>query len=904
MSTAGSLRSASNLSVRDKEILIGLADRIETGDAGGHNNLGVLYFNKGLIEEAVAQFNLALEVDPGMPVALRNLEIAYLATGYYERSLVELTERLRGHPTDRDARWRLVRAHRYTGHLEEAKAELRRLLADAPNESRYLVELGRAEKDSGAFSEAREAYERALTVDPDSAVLHFHLGELQYHQGNSAEARRLLLRAIDLAPGFAEAYHLLSFVLGDLGEAEQATDAIGRAHEMGPWLKEAQAGLSIDRNSVARYEELLGEKTPRPVALRDRFLARYHLGVAFRQKGLYEDALREFDRAIESGEDRTLVTQAKAEVLLVAGRDTEAAELYGGLVREDGASPKVWNELGICHHRAGDLSEAEYCYRRALEIDPGYAISENNLAVALANGGDRAGAKAGLEGLLGKHPNFTEARCNLGLLALEEGRRREALAAFRAAVEADPQASGGWLGIGAVLSETEELQEARKALARAVEIAPESAEARYRLAFVLSRLGDIEGSLRETRQALSLNPFYTNPRLKLSIELQFEYAEVLAPELIRPTRVPADVGIADFRIEAGELSGIFAGLRGAADPKGGPANYLLARDYLTKGLLIRALAELRRAALAGGDPVEEALLTGDIYRKQRLEGEALERFDKALSHLGNSGWSVQHERAWLGRGWSLLALDRVESAAKAAGVVLERSPECIEALRLEAETLLNGGRSEEALERFTRLSGTTPRDPALLMRAGAAARAAGRIEPARRALQQALELDPHLLAVRVELGNLCLDQGAYAEAAEHGRAALDALPGYAEAAVLVAEAEQAQGRSSEAISVLADLLADDPYHLHALHRLGEILLAAGRALDAAVAFRRILRFDAGSAGAWASLGDCLDAADDAESAVGCWRRALATGLDDDAAAVARQKIEHLAGRDTPVRRSA
>ena len=64
------------------------ARRIDPSDAGAHNNLGVLYYNKGLLGEAVAAFSRALELDAKMQVAQRNLEIAYFNTGYYDRRVV------------------------------------------------------------------------------------------------------------------------------------------------------------------------------------------------------------------------------------------------------------------------------------------------------------------------------------------------------------------------------------------------------------------------------------------------------------------------------------------------------------------------------------------------------------------------------------------------------------------------------------------------------------------------------------------------------------------------------------------------------------------------------------------------------------------------------------------------
>ena len=44
------------VSERDLEVLRSFARRIDPSDAGAHNNLGVLYFRRGLAQEAVQSF--------------------------------------------------------------------------------------------------------------------------------------------------------------------------------------------------------------------------------------------------------------------------------------------------------------------------------------------------------------------------------------------------------------------------------------------------------------------------------------------------------------------------------------------------------------------------------------------------------------------------------------------------------------------------------------------------------------------------------------------------------------------------------------------------------------------------------------------------------------------------------
>jgi tetratricopeptide (TPR) repeat protein len=103
------------LSEPDLAALRSFARRIDPADAGAHNNLGVLYYQKGLIPEAIAAFGRALELDPKMQVAQANLEIACRDSGHFDRRVAELQERLRRSPDDHDARWELGRTYAALG---------------------------------------------------------------------------------------------------------------------------------------------------------------------------------------------------------------------------------------------------------------------------------------------------------------------------------------------------------------------------------------------------------------------------------------------------------------------------------------------------------------------------------------------------------------------------------------------------------------------------------------------------------------------------------------------------------------------------------------------------------------------------------------------------------------------
>ena len=146
---------------RDLAVLRSFIRRIDPSDAGAHNNLGVLFYQRGLPDEAVAAFTRALELDPRMTVAQRNLEIVYGETGFYDRRIAELRERLRASAEDHDARWELGRAFAAVGQTDDALNEFQELLAGAPNHLGAMLQVGLLEQRRGNLDTANEWLQRA-----------------------------------------------------------------------------------------------------------------------------------------------------------------------------------------------------------------------------------------------------------------------------------------------------------------------------------------------------------------------------------------------------------------------------------------------------------------------------------------------------------------------------------------------------------------------------------------------------------------------------------------------------------------------------------------------------------------------------------------------------------------------
>src|SRR5690349_2097821 len=241
----------------------------------------------------------------------------------------------------------------------------------------------------------------------------------------------------------------MAFVLGDMGRHQDARASSKPPIQLNPPVARAQTNLSLERyNAERRSQERHQRLVPEPQVIEGNELAHYNLGLAFRQKGYYNEALREYRLALERGEDRRLTLQAMAELHLLKHDFAAALELYDTLLREVPDSPKLWNERGVVLHQMGKSGDALASYRQAVEVDAKYGIAWNNVGVVLAHQGDTENAIEAFRTALQQQPGFVAARLNLALLLFHLRRFQLSLEAYRQVLAETPDSGPAWNGVG------------------------------------------------------------------------------------------------------------------------------------------------------------------------------------------------------------------------------------------------------------------------------------------------------------------------------------------------------------------------------------------------------------------------------------------------------------------------
>lgn len=164
-----------------------------------YNRLGTELLQAGRPAEAVTQFQQALAADPTYAGACNNLGVAYERLGG-EEARAQFERAIQLQPDFTHAHFNLARLLMKTGHDAEAVAELERTLQIDPNHVDALNMLGTALGRQQKFAVAASHLERAVRLDPNHAEARSNLGAAYAGQGRLPEAIAQLEAALRLDP--------------------------------------------------------------------------------------------------------------------------------------------------------------------------------------------------------------------------------------------------------------------------------------------------------------------------------------------------------------------------------------------------------------------------------------------------------------------------------------------------------------------------------------------------------------------------------------------------------------------------------------------------------------------------------------------------------------------------------
>ncbi len=494
------------ISQEERNILKSFAQRISPDDPGAHNNLAIVYFNKGLYDEAIEELEKALEIDPKFVLARNNLDILLKTTGRLESQVEQLARSVEHEPYDQEKMLDLADQYRKLSKYSQAIRCYKKVIDENDASLEAHFGLGITLKLLGKYDDALDEIKKALAIEK-SAHIHRTLGEIYFNKGVIDLAIKNFEEAIALDDHQAETHFLLGFALGEKGKLEESLQEVRKAIDLNPALAQFEPNLPIDIEEHKTHWEFLKEQLGVPASEKE-YGVHYKLGIAYRNKGLFHEAKREFDECAKYAEGKPELHFALAEISLLLN-EVDDAMGYLERIAENEISVFSANALGVAHCLRDNFDSSREWLHKALKLQGDFEAAFNNLGVCYHAQGEMAEAIKWYQKAVAT--GSPDACYNLGMYYLKTEDFESASKLFGG------DSADDYYGRGLVHAELGDNDKAIELFNQVLSSAPNHAGAYYNLGFIFTKLGKFKEGLEYTRRGIELEANYEDNKLRLCL---------------------------------------------------------------------------------------------------------------------------------------------------------------------------------------------------------------------------------------------------------------------------------------------------------------------------------------------------------------------------------------------------
>ncbi len=214
---------------------------------------------------------------------------------------------------------------------------------------------------------------QALALDEGLAEAHASLGALDHIETNYADSEREFRRALELNPGYATAHQWYAELLIDR-RLDQAVAEIKRAQELDPLSLIINTQVGFILSWAHRNDEAI-EQLRKVVDMGPNFyIARCDLAWAYQQKGVYSQAITEFQKcAVLRGVWRSSANIGLVQAYALSGQKEQARRILKKLEQSPERSGVPNLDFALAYYAVGEKGLGLRWLKKACEARESFA---------------------------------------------------------------------------------------------------------------------------------------------------------------------------------------------------------------------------------------------------------------------------------------------------------------------------------------------------------------------------------------------------------------------------------------------------------------------------------------------------------------------------------------------------
>jgi TolB-like protein/DNA-binding winged helix-turn-helix (wHTH) protein/Flp pilus assembly protein TadD len=260
--------------------------------------------------------------------------------------------------------------HKAIDHFQRAIAKDSQFAPAYPSLANCYVMLSAKEGPAKLLPEAKAAVLKALEIDNNLAEAHSSLAQIRWvYDLDGAGAQSELEQALKLNPNSAVAHYQYARVLADTGRFNEAHAQIKQAIELDPLSIQYRKSVPYILYLARQYDEAIAEYRKLIVIAPEFPQAQRELGLAYEQKGLYQEAFSQLQKTYEMRENygKTMLRADIGHLYAVSGRRTEAQRVLTELIRKSEQSYVSAYDVAVIYAGLGDMDQAFAWLDKAIE---------------------------------------------------------------------------------------------------------------------------------------------------------------------------------------------------------------------------------------------------------------------------------------------------------------------------------------------------------------------------------------------------------------------------------------------------------------------------------------------------------------------------------------------------------